>query len=65
VTIARQHLVDATIGVPYYLTRCNVIGTPDDGVSDCDVADISVLERFLAGKPVTVEKTCAAYFTSP
>jgi len=41
--------------------RCNVIGTSDGGVSDCDIADIFVLQRFLAGSPVTVANSCAAY----
>jgi hypothetical protein len=58
-TIARQHLVGATIGVSYDLTRCNVIGP--SGTGDCDVADIYVLERVVAGKPATVENSCAAY----
>jgi hypothetical protein len=60
VTIARQHLVGATIGVTYDLPRCNVAGPSDGGASDCDVADIFVLERIVAGRPATVENTCEA-----
>jgi hypothetical protein len=60
VTIARQHLLGASIGVSYDLTRCYVIGPSDGGVSDCDVADIFVLERVVAGRPATVENTCQA-----
>jgi cysteine-rich repeat protein len=61
VTIARQHLVGAAIGVSYYLTRCNVTGPSDGGVSDCDVADIYVLERVVEGESVAVENTCQSY----
>ena len=59
--IARQHLVGATIGVSYDLPRCNVTGLSNGGVSDCDVADIFVLERVVAGRFVAVENTCQAY----
>jgi hypothetical protein len=45
------------------LTRCNVAGPSDGGVSDGDVADIFVLQRVLSGRPVTVENTCQAYTT--
>jgi hypothetical protein len=38
-----------------------VIGPPDGGATDCDVADAYVLDRFIAGLPVTVENTCQAY----
>jgi hypothetical protein len=41
--------------------RCNVIGPSDGGVSDCNIADVFVLQRFLAGSPVTVANTCDAY----
>jgi hypothetical protein len=61
VTIARQHLVGATIEAPVYdLARCNVIGPSNDDASDCDVADIFVLERVVAGKSATVEHDCDA-----
>jgi hypothetical protein len=61
VTIARQHLVGATIEVSYDLTRCNVTGPSDGGTSDCDVADIYVLQRVVAGKSATLENTCLHY----
>jgi hypothetical protein len=60
-TIAREHLVGATLSGPFAAERCNVIGPSDGGASDCDVADIYVLQRFLAGKSATVENTCQAY----
>ena len=60
-TIARRNLVGAAIGVPFDLARCNVVGPSDGGASDCDVADIFVLRRFLAGSPVTVENACDAW----
>jgi hypothetical protein len=63
VMIARQHLVGATIVVPYDLTRCNVIGPSDGGITDCDVADVYVLERVVAGRPTAVENACQAYDT--
>jgi hypothetical protein len=45
--------------------RCNVIGASDGGNSDCDIADIFVLQRFVAGSPVTVADSCDAYTGGP
>jgi hypothetical protein len=60
--LASQHVVGRSIANPSFdLTRCNVIGPPDGGATDCDVADAYVLDRFIAGLPVTVENTCQAY----
>ena len=59
VLLARQHLMGITVTAD--LTRCNVTGPSDGGVTDCDVADIFVLQRVVAGRPVTVENTCQAY----
>jgi hypothetical protein len=60
--LASQHVVGRTIANPSFdLARCNVIGEPDGGVSDCDIADIFVLQRFLAGGSVTVANSCDAY----
>jgi hypothetical protein len=62
-TIARQHLVGAKLSGPFIPERCNVIDPSDGGASDCDVADIYVLQRFLAlaDESVTVENACQAY----
>jgi hypothetical protein len=38
-----------------------VIGPSDGGVTDCNVADAYVLDRYTDGQPVTVEDTCEAY----
>ena len=60
--LASQHVVGRTIANPSFdLTRCNVIGPSDGGVTDCNVADAYVLDRFTDGFPVTVENTCQAY----
>lgn len=48
---ARKYVVDATPPVLPVLTRCNVIGPSDGGMSDCDIADVFILQRFLAGQP--------------
>jgi hypothetical protein len=61
VTRAQEYLLGVPLGGPFDATRCNVIGASDGGVSDCDIADIFVLQRFLAGSPVTVGNTCDAY----
>ena len=61
VTRAQENLVGALLGGTFIATRCNVIGPSDGGVSDCDIADIFILQRFLAGSPVTVANTCDAY----
>ncbi len=58
--MARQHLMGQN-PVGFVATRCNVIGPSDAGVSDCNVADIFVIERFLAGESVTVGDLCDAY----
>jgi hypothetical protein len=49
------------LGGTFHATRCNVIGDSDGGVSDCDIADIFILQRVVAGSPVTAENTCDAY----
>jgi hypothetical protein len=59
--IARKHLVGATIDVPFDLTRCNVIGPPNQGIDDCDVRDIYILSRLLEGKAATIENTCLPF----
>ena len=41
-------------------TRCNVVGSPTPSPG-CDVADLSVLDRWLTGAPVTVGIDCPAY----
>jgi hypothetical protein len=61
VTRAQENLLGIPLGGPFEAARCNVIGDSDGGVSDCDIADIFVLQRFLAGSPVTVANSCDAY----
>jgi hypothetical protein len=61
VTRAQENLLGIALGGPFDATRCNVIGASDGGVSDCDIADIFILQRFLAGSPVTVADACDAY----
>ena len=63
VQLVRENLMDVTpLSGPFDPTRCNVIGPSDGGVTDCDVSDIFVLQRFVSGQPVTLENVCAAYF---
>jgi hypothetical protein len=61
VILVREYVVGATTTA--ILTRCNVIGPSDDGgITDCDVADAYVLDRFTSGHlETTVENTCPAY----
>jgi hypothetical protein len=61
VTRIRENLVGATLGGTFIAARCNVIGPSDGGASDCDVADIFILRRFVTGGPVTVQNACDAY----
>jgi hypothetical protein len=61
VTRMQENLVNAALSGPFDATRCNVIGPSDGGISDCDVADIFILQRFVAGNPVTVQNACIAY----
>ena len=61
VTRAQENLLGVPLGGTFDATRCNVIGPSDGGVSDCDIADIFILQRFLTGSPVSVENTCDAY----
>jgi hypothetical protein len=59
VILVGEHIVGATTTA--ILTRCNVIGPSDGGVTDCDVADAYVLDRYVGGQPVAIENTCEAY----
>jgi hypothetical protein len=52
------------LGGSFDATRCNVIGPSDGGASDCDVADIFIMQRFVTGNPVTVQNACIAYSSS-
>jgi hypothetical protein len=61
VTRAQENLLGIPLGVTFEPTRCNVVGDPDGGASDCDIADIFVLQRFLAGGSVTAANSCDAY----
>ena len=63
VILVREHVVGATTAA--ILTRCNVIGPSDGGVTDCNVADAYVLDRFTDGLPVTLENSCQAYTGGP
>jgi hypothetical protein len=62
--LAHAGVIGRVLARHHILTRCNVIGEPDGGVTDCNVADAYVLDRFVAGRPVTVGNTCQA-FTGP
>jgi hypothetical protein len=63
--IGRRQLVSATIAVPYYIKRCNVIGASDAGVSDCDVADMAILQRVIDGDLSALANVCDAYYNEP
>ena len=58
---AQENLLGVPLGGTFDETRCNVIGPSDGGVSDCDIADIFILQRFLNGNPVSIEDACDAY----
>jgi hypothetical protein len=57
--LAGKNLMGRTVTAD--LGRCNGVGPSDAGVSDCDVADICVLECLVEGEPVTVSTACEAY----
>jgi hypothetical protein len=38
---------------------------PEGDGRDCDVEDIYLLERFIAGEPVTLGNLCKPYFEGP
>jgi hypothetical protein len=61
VDLARAQLVGRTLGNPD-LTRCNVIGPSNEGVSDCDLNDIFLLRRIVSGIPGAIPgNVCQAY----
>ena len=64
IEVARENLVGAALSATFVGKRCNVIGprAGDASGSDCDVADIYVLRRAVAGEAVTIENACDAYF---
>ena len=44
------------------LSRCNVIGPSDGGITDCDLNDIFLLRRIVNGTPGAVPgNLCQAY----
>ena len=49
------------LGGPFDATRCNVIDPAGSPANECDVADIFVLERFVAGSSTSVGDLCEAY----
>jgi hypothetical protein len=55
---SRENLVGATLGGPFDPNRCDVNTTPG-----CDIGDIYLLERIVAGRAVAIENTCIDYFT--
>jgi hypothetical protein len=65
VALAREHLMGKAIAGD--ITRCNVVGdyAPAGDGSDCDVADITLLTRYIAGQSVTLGNVCKPYFEEP
>jgi hypothetical protein len=63
--LARAHLMGKTITGD--ITYCNVVGdyAPAEDGSDCDVADIYALSRYIAGETVTLGNVCKPYFGGP
>jgi hypothetical protein len=63
--LARAHLMGKAITDD--ISFCNVVGdyAPAGDGSDCDVADIFVLSRLIAGKTVTLGNVCKPYFGGP
>jgi hypothetical protein len=64
-SLARAHLMGKAITGD--ITRCNVVGdyAPAGDGSDCDVADISALSRYIGGETVTLGNVCKPYFGAP
>ncbi len=60
-TIARKKLVGAGIVASFDVTRCNVVGPSDGGVTDCGVADIFLLGRFLDDPSTQLGNVCSGY----
>jgi hypothetical protein len=63
--LARAHLMGKAITGD--ITYCNVVGdyAPQQDGRDCDVEDIYVLSRYIAGKSVTLGNLCRPYFFGP
>jgi hypothetical protein len=59
--IAQKHLVQDEILVTFDIKRCNVIGPSNEGLSDCDVRDLFVLDSYLSGGSATIQNVCFAY----
>ena len=59
-TVAGEWIVGATLSDTFVVTRCNVVGPHDGGVSDCDLHDHAILERYLSGgQPSLADDLCA------
>jgi hypothetical protein len=50
---ARQDVVGATITGDFDVTRCNLSGPEDAGVTDCNVSDVVVVSRQINGLRLT------------
>jgi hypothetical protein len=61
VQVAGEWLVGATLSDSFVISRCNVIGPSDGGVSDCGVEDHFILERYVSGGQSTLDDACAAW----
>jgi hypothetical protein len=57
--LARGHVVGKTVP-PFNLDRCNMI-EPSGGAAECDVADVFVLRRVVAGAQPTAGTLCTIY----
>ncbi len=61
--VGREWLVGATLSPPgtFVVTRCNVIGPSDGGISDCGIGDIFILDRYVSGAQPSLDNICAAW----
>lgn len=60
-TMARQHLVGATISLPHDISRCNVVGEADGGAADCNVVDLFHLDRLIHANGAAAGMDCAGF----
>ena len=57
--LMRELITGATLSGTPDMRRCNVSGPSDGGITDCDVADAFVLDRFLSGGLSSFDNVCA------